>query len=204
MKELNETIARYLNMRNQTRGHVWGDRFKSVLIENGRGLLACMAYVELNGVRAGLCSRPSEYRWCSVGRFHQAGANAAGVKVPNLHGFESLKTVRQQQRGFALFVDHLAERGENKDASFPADLATLTALVEQVEAGGLVDLVKRRTGWIVQSLVLGSKNFCAEMISRFGLQSSLYNGPRPFELGGDLFNGHRRAGPFCRDRAPNL
>ncbi len=67
MKELNETVARYLNRLNQRHGHVWGDRFKSVLIEDGAGLLTCMAYVELNAVRAGMVEKPSEYRFCSVG-----------------------------------------------------------------------------------------------------------------------------------------
>ena len=112
MKELNETVARHVNLQNQSRGHVWGDRFKSVLIEDGRGLLTCMAYIELNCVRAGLCDKPSEYRWCSVGRFFQGGAKQTGVSTPKLPGFEALMDERQRQRGFALFVDHLAERGK--------------------------------------------------------------------------------------------
>ena len=196
MKERNETVARYVNKRNQRSGHVWGDRFKSVLIEDGRGLLTCMAYVELNCVRAGLCAKPGKYRWCSVGRFYQGGAVAAGVSMPQLLGFEGLKTETRRQRGFALFVDHLAERAEDEGAVFPVDLAELDALVAQVALANLVRLVVRRTRWMVQGLVLGSKGFCSEMIARFSLQPGRYNGPRPFDLGGNLYNGHQRAGPF--------
>ncbi len=48
MQELNRSIAWYVNGRDGRRGHLWGERFKSVLIEDGIGLLQCMAYVELN------------------------------------------------------------------------------------------------------------------------------------------------------------
>ena len=50
-----------------------------------------MAYVELNGVRAGLYAKPSEYRWCSVGRFVQGGRKAAGVVFPRMASFDFLK-----------------------------------------------------------------------------------------------------------------
>ena len=54
MKELNQMIARKIQREQGIKGHVFQGRFKSVLIENGPGLLASMAYVELNPVRAGL------------------------------------------------------------------------------------------------------------------------------------------------------
>lgn len=196
MKELNERVARYVNHKNQTSGHVWGDRFKSVLIEDGRGLLTCMAYVELNCVRAGLCAKPSEYRWCSLGRFHQGGAKEAGVTIPDLLGFESLKSARHRQKGFALFSDYLAEHTEQEHGSFPVDHAELEALVSRVDVGEIASLVLRRTRWMIDSLVLGSEGFCAEMIACFSLQPGRYDEPRPFKLGGCLYNGRQRAGPF--------
>ena len=173
-----------------------GDPFKSVLIEDGRGLLTCMAYVELNCVRAGLSDKHSGYRWCSVGRFFQGGAKQTGVSTPKLPGFEVLKDARQRQKGFALFVDHLAERGVDETASFPATHAELEALAAQVDLTEFSELVLRRTRWMINSLVLGSEGFCSEMIARFTLQAARYRGPRPFELGGGLYNGRQRAGPL--------
>ena len=198
MKELNETVARYLNFKNQTRGHVWGDRFKSVLIEDGRGLLTCMAYVELNGVRAGLCAKPTDYRWCSVGRYHQGGPKEAGVSIPKLPGFENLKSQAQRQKGFALYVNYLAENAEGEQTQIPDEYKELAALVDRVDVGDIAKLVLRRTRWLSMSLILGSEGFCSEMIARFGLQPGRYHGPRPFDLGGALYNGRQRAGPFQR------
>jgi hypothetical protein len=45
-------FARYYNKLHNRRGYFWGDRFKSVLVENGRTLINCLAYIDLNPIRA--------------------------------------------------------------------------------------------------------------------------------------------------------
>ena len=44
------------------KGYFWSERFKSVIVENGGTLINCLAYIELNPVRAGLVKRPEDYR----------------------------------------------------------------------------------------------------------------------------------------------
>ena len=56
-----------------SRGYFWGDRFKSVVVENGDTLINCLAYIDLNPIRAGLVDRPEAYRWSSIGHHVQAG-----------------------------------------------------------------------------------------------------------------------------------
>jgi hypothetical protein len=55
------------NRRHRRRGYFWGDRFKSVIVENGETLINCLAYIDLNPLRAGLVERPEQYRWNSIG-----------------------------------------------------------------------------------------------------------------------------------------
>jgi hypothetical protein len=43
------------------------DRFKSVIVEKGETLINCLAYIDLNPLRAGIISRPEDYRWNSLG-----------------------------------------------------------------------------------------------------------------------------------------
>ena len=50
------------NKRHNRRGFFWGDRFKSVIVENGDTLINCLAYIDLNPVRAGMVKRPEDYR----------------------------------------------------------------------------------------------------------------------------------------------
>jgi putative transposase len=70
--------ARYIDEAHRGGGALWEDRFESFPVHAGRYLLACMRYIELNPVRAGVIARPEQHRWSS---FH---ANALGDKDPLL------------------------------------------------------------------------------------------------------------------------
>ncbi len=67
VKEIKQQFTRYYNKRHDRRGYFWGDRFKSLIVENGETLVNCLAYIDLNPVRAGIVSRPEDYRWNSIG-----------------------------------------------------------------------------------------------------------------------------------------
>ncbi len=73
MREIKLGFTRFYNRRHNRRGYFWGDRFKSVVVENGDTLNNCLAYIDLNPIRAGLVDRPEEYRWSSIGYHVQAG-----------------------------------------------------------------------------------------------------------------------------------
>ena len=67
IREIKVGFARFYNRRHNRRGYFWGDRFKSVIVEKGETLINCLAYIDLNPLRAGLVERPEEYRWNSLG-----------------------------------------------------------------------------------------------------------------------------------------
>ena len=43
VKEIKQSFSRYYNKRHHRRGTLWGERFKSLIVENGETLINCLA-----------------------------------------------------------------------------------------------------------------------------------------------------------------
>jgi REP element-mobilizing transposase RayT len=58
MKCLCEPIAKEANQEDKVRGHFWESRYKAQPLLDEMAIAACMAYVDLNPVRAGIAEAP--------------------------------------------------------------------------------------------------------------------------------------------------
>jgi REP element-mobilizing transposase RayT len=66
MKCLNEPIARRANAEDGCTGHFWEARFHSQALCSEAALIAAMAYVDLNPVRAGVAPTPEKSNYTSI------------------------------------------------------------------------------------------------------------------------------------------
>ncbi len=69
MQAVGRSYVRYFNGAQKRSGTLWEGRYKSTVIQTDRYLLACMAYIDLNPVRAGLVAQARDYPWSSFGHY---------------------------------------------------------------------------------------------------------------------------------------
>jgi len=65
MKLLGQRYVQYVNKTYRRSGSLWDGRFRSSVIQDGRYVLACYRYIELNSVRANMVAHPVDYLWSS-------------------------------------------------------------------------------------------------------------------------------------------
>ncbi len=64
MHRLANVFAKRFNAIRGRKGRLWEGRFRSTIVEPSVYFLRCMAYIDLNPVRARMATKPGDYKWC--------------------------------------------------------------------------------------------------------------------------------------------
>lgn len=81
MQALGRAYVRHFNNRTGRSGTLFEGRYKSTLIQSERYLLACMAYIDLNPVRARMVEHARDYPWSS--HAHNVGLRSDKLVTPH-------------------------------------------------------------------------------------------------------------------------
>lgn len=149
MKALGQRYVQYFNRTYRRSGTLWEGRFRSCLTQDDGYLLACMRYIELNPVRAGMVEHPAEYRWSSY--------TANGQGSPD-----------------RLIVPHSLYMALGADSDMRA--AAYRELFRHELDPGLVDEIRKATSG---NFALGDNRFVAEIESALGRRVSRGSPGRP-------------------------
>jgi putative transposase len=107
MQRLNGEYAQSFNRRHGSIGHLFQDRFSSVMVARQSHALEVVRYIARNPVRAGLCNAPEDWIWSShaatLGR-RRAPTFLTTSWVLGLFG-DDLEVARSRLRTFARQAD---------------------------------------------------------------------------------------------------
>lgn len=102
MQAVGRRYVRYFNDSQKRTGTLWEGRYKSTLIQTERYLLSCMAYIDLNPVRAALVASPQDYPWSSHG--HYIGLRIDKLITPHALFWELGNTPFAREAAYAQLV----------------------------------------------------------------------------------------------------
>jgi len=168
VREIKVGFTRYYNRRHNRRGYFWGDRFKSLIVDKGETLVNCLAYIDLNPLRAGIVDRPEDYRWNSLG-YHIQTENKDQFLSTDF-GLKEFRIKSKNER-IRRYRRYVYEAGAlNRPDKMQAQVIGANVVAKERKKDFEINRISRfryRTRYFTDSGIIGSKEFVAENYQRF-------------------------------------
>jgi REP-associated tyrosine transposase len=171
-----------------------GDCFKSVIVKNGETLINCLAYIDLNPVRAKIADRPEAYRWSSLG-YH--------VQINNKDNFLSFDFgleefgVKSKAERIRRYRRYVYEAGALKSSTH-GSVGCIDEKTLAKERGDNfeIDRIRRfryRTRYFSDAGIIGTREFVSQHYRRFKdlFQSKNEKIPKPIKGLDDIYSLRR-------------
>ena len=164
MKCLNEPIARQANREDQCTGHFWESRFKSYPLDTEEAVLSCMAYVDLNPIRAAIAETPETSDYTSIKERIQSQFNLADA-IQNQTEQQSLNDFCMPLKpllGFEGVIRNHDQRGILFGFDDYLELVDCTGRITRNDKRGAID---ERVLPILERLNLDPERWCERAIA---------------------------------------
>ncbi|MBS0428158.1 MAG: transposase [Proteobacteria bacterium] len=135
MQAVGRAYVRHFNDRHGRSGTLWEGRYRSTLVQAERYLLPCMAYIDLNPVRAGLVAEPLQHPWSS--HAHYVGQRHDRIVTPHALYWGLGNTPFDREAAYADLVRagvSAADQTLLTDAVFKGWVAGDTAFVAKMQS----------------------------------------------------------------------
>ena len=168
VRDIKVNFTRFYNRRHGRKGYFWGDRFKSVIVEKGETLINCLAYIDLNPIRAGIVEKPEEYRWSSLG-YHVQTNNKDNLLSTDF-GLKEFNVKSEKER-VRVYRKYVYETGaiQPSDRQYAKSIEEKIIAKERKKAFEIsrTDRFLYRTRYFTDSGIIGSREFVYDNYQRF-------------------------------------
>lgn len=116
--------AQIYNQRKERQSAFWGDRYHATAVERGPHLLRCLAYIDLNMVRAGIVQEPGQWQESGFREIQMDRPRSPVIdlrRLAGLVGAPDLNTLRRKHEG--ALREALEHDGARRDSRWTESLA---------------------------------------------------------------------------------
>lgn len=152
------------NQRKSRKGAYWEDRYHATAVETDRHLMQCLAYIDLNMVRAGAVEHPSKWVFSGYNEIQKPRERYALIDYEGLKRLLDFKSMYDLAESYRGWIEELLNEGNHsRDEKWTESVA--------VGSEGFVEATKER---------LGFKAKGREVVGRDG-SYELRESPAPYE-----------------------
>ena len=131
--------GREYNQRKRRKGAFWEDRYHATAIENGKRLIRCLIYIDLNMVRTGVIAHPSQWLFSGYNEIQNPKRKNILIhyeKLRELLSIDSCDLLKEYYRGWV--GEFLDNGGNSRDDKWSKSIA--------VGSKGFIEKVKFSLG----------------------------------------------------------
>jgi putative transposase len=103
------------NVRKNRKGAFWEDRYHATAIESGDHLLKCIAYIDLNMVRAGVVNHPSDWEFSGYNEIQNPRRKCALIAYDRLRALLNFSTYEGFVTSHRQWVENALKNHRNRE-----------------------------------------------------------------------------------------
>jgi Transposase IS200 like len=172
LRLVKQEIARRANQEDNCTGHFWENRFTSVVLLDAAATLACMVYVDLNQVRAGMVRNPVDSEYTSIRHRFARSMNTGRADHESVDASLGRRLVAMPQCAPHDWLSGQASTWSISESEYVA-LVALTARASFRDGRSAV----KQTWSAVEALGLNPAAWCKTMARGGAMSGSVAGGP---------------------------
>ena len=105
--------AQEYNLRKKRKGAFWEDRYHATAVQDDDHLIRCMVYIDLNMVRAGVVSHPSEWPFCGYNEIQEPPRRYSLIDSKGLMALLGIDDSAKLSRVYRGWVEDVIRQGSS-------------------------------------------------------------------------------------------